>query len=111
MLRDYAALFSGAKHVGVKDYNVGLLVETVAVATRACRDSPCHDRVARLTNLIQLRLLGDFRRFRRSLAERHDLVSFDLIELHDNLAFSVSSRKSERLGEAGCFASLTLAAA
>ena len=83
ILCHYAALFSGAKHLGLTDYSAGFLVETVAVATRACCDSLGHDRFARLANLIQLRLLGDFRRFGRSLAKRHDLVCPDLPELHN----------------------------
>ena len=83
ILCHYAVLFSGTKNLGLPDDDLGLLVETIAVATRAGGDSLGNNRVARLTNLIKLRLLGDFRRFRRSLAERHDLISSDLTELHD----------------------------
>ena len=77
ILRKHTLLFSGAEDLGLPDDNIRFLVETVAVATRTCRDSLGNDRIARLTNLIKLRFLGDFRRFRRSFAERHEPVSSD----------------------------------
>ena len=83
ILSYYAALLAGAEDFGLLNDYFWILIETVAVAARAGRNTPGHDRITRLTNLVKVRFLSDFRRFRRSLGERHDLVSSDLARMHD----------------------------
>jgi len=78
----YAALLAGAEDLGLLNDCSGILIEAVAVAAWAGRNSAGHNRIAPLTNLVQVRLRSDFRRLSCSLSERHDLGSSDLAQLH-----------------------------
>ena len=78
----YAALLARAEDLGLLNDCSRILVEAVAVAAWAGRNSSGHNRITPLTNLVQVRLLSDFRRLSCSLSERHDPVSSDLAQMH-----------------------------